>query len=197
MTDIGEAEPPSLADRPAVGELTRRMTLARLARAWGLALQGAIRRVDAAGRMAFDAREPPLVAASPAQAFALAGDLAALIDDVIIEGLDWARLDRLAPEAFDPYWRITLDFLKIATSAWPAWLDEQGLVDRAARRRRRRRPRDRGLDERRRARADDHRGLHRHQSRDRAADRRDRARATRARWCCPISTRNSTTRRGR
>jgi ATP-dependent helicase/nuclease subunit B len=131
--DLGEVEPPSFADRPAVGELTRRMTLARLTRAWGPALKGAIRRVDARGQLAFDAEEASLVASSPAQALALAGDLATLIDDVIIEGLDWARLDRLAPEAFDPYWRITLDFLKIATSAWPSWLDEQGLVDRAAR----------------------------------------------------------------
>jgi ATP-dependent helicase/nuclease subunit B len=131
--DLGEADSPRLDERPAVGELTRRMTLARLTRAWGEALKGAIRRVDAQGRMMFDAREPSLVAASPAQALALAGDLAALIEDVIIEGLDWGRLDRLAPEAFDPYWRITLDFLKIATAAWPAWLDEQGLVDRATR----------------------------------------------------------------
>jgi ATP-dependent helicase/nuclease subunit B len=126
-----EVEPPRLEERAAVGDLTRRMVLSRLTRAWGEALKGAIRRVDAEGRIVSDVREPPLVAASPAQAFALAGDLAGLIDDVVIEGLDWARLDHLAPEAFDPYWRITLDFLKIATAAWPKWLDERGLIDRA------------------------------------------------------------------
>jgi ATP-dependent helicase/nuclease subunit B len=109
------------------------MTLARLTRAWGEALRGAIRRVDARGRMTFDESERPLVASSPAQALALAGDLAALIDDMIIEGVAWERLDRLAPDAFDPYWRITLDFLKIAVTAWPKWLDEHGLVDRATR----------------------------------------------------------------
>jgi ATP-dependent helicase/nuclease subunit B len=116
----------------AVAELTRRMILARLTRAWGEALRGAIARADADGRLLFH-DEAPLVAASPAQAFALAGDLAALIDDMIIEGVPWTRLEGLAPGDFDPYWRITLDFLKIAIAQWPAWLTENGLVDQAAR----------------------------------------------------------------
>jgi ATP-dependent helicase/nuclease subunit B len=124
---------PRLEARPAVGELTRRLTLARLTRAWGEALRGAIRRVDAHGRIAFDESEPPLVASGPAQAFALAGDLAALIDAMIIEGVAWERLDGLVADTFDPYWRITLDFLKIAVSAWPQWLAEHDLVDRATR----------------------------------------------------------------
>jgi ATP-dependent helicase/nuclease subunit B len=128
-----DSQTPRLEAKPAVGELTRRLTLARLTRAWGEALRGAIRRVDAHGRIAFDESEPPLVAASPAQAFALAGDLAALIDDMIIEGVAWERLDDLVADAFDPYWRITLDFLKIAVSAWPQWLAEHDLVDRATR----------------------------------------------------------------
>jgi len=134
-TDLGDFETPEHARDalPAVGELTRRMTLSRLTRAWGEALRGAIRGVDAQGLMTFDASQPPLVASSPAQALALAGDLAALIDDMIIEGVAWERLDRLVADTFDPYWRITLDFLKIAVSAWPRWLDERGLVDRATR----------------------------------------------------------------
>jgi ATP-dependent helicase/nuclease subunit B len=118
---------------PAVSELTRRMVLARLTRAWGEALRGAIARIGADGELLFHDDEAPLVAASPAQAFSLAGDLAALIDDMIIEGVPWARLEGLAPGDFDPYWRITLDFLKIAIAQWPAWLAERGLVDEAAR----------------------------------------------------------------
>src|SRR5271157_648326 len=47
---------------PAVGDLTRRHTLATLVRAWGEALRGAIRSVDADGRFIVDGREPPLVA---------------------------------------------------------------------------------------------------------------------------------------
>ena len=118
---------------PAVGALTRRHTLATLTRAWGKALRGAIRHVDADGRLIVDPTEPALVAATPAQAYALAGDLAALIDDMIIEGAPWARLETLAPDLYDPYWRITLDFLKIAFARWPEWLAERGLIDRAQR----------------------------------------------------------------
>jgi len=117
----------------AVGDLARRMILARLTRAWGQALRGAIRGVGADGLLTFDAAEPPLVATSPAQAFALAGDLAGLIDDFIIEAVDPARLDDLVADRFDPYWGVTLDFLKIAFAHWPAWLAERGLVDRARR----------------------------------------------------------------
>lgn len=123
-----------IADAPdAVSELTRRMILARLTRAWGEALRGAIASVDSEGQMLFHPAEAPLVAASPAQAFFLAADLGALIDDMIIEGVDWARLESLAPDNFDAYWRITLDFLKIAIAQWPAWLEEHGLIDQAAR----------------------------------------------------------------
>jgi ATP-dependent helicase/nuclease subunit B len=131
LDEFADTEAPRISEMPAVGDLTRRMVLARMTRAWGEALRGAIRRVDADGRLAFDEREAPLVARSPAQALALAGDLAALIDDMIIEWVPWDKFDRLVADAFDPYWRITLDFLKIAVSAWPKWLDEHGLVDRA------------------------------------------------------------------
>jgi ATP-dependent helicase/nuclease subunit B len=117
----------------AVSELARRMVLARLTRAWGQALRGAIRGVGADGLLTFDAAEPPLVAASPAQAFALAGDLAGLIDDFIIEGVDPARLNDLVADRFDPYWGVTLDFLKIAFAHWPDWLAERGLIDHARR----------------------------------------------------------------
>ena len=86
--DAPRAGPP-----PAVGDLTRRHALATLVRAWGEALRGAIRSVDADGRIVVDANEPALVAATPAEAYALAGDLAALIDDMIIEGVDSRKLD--------------------------------------------------------------------------------------------------------
>ncbi len=125
-------EAPRAGLPPAVGELTRRHTLAVLVRAWGRALGGAIRGARADG-LVFDAHEPALVATTPAEAYALAGDLATLIDDMIIEGVDWRRLETLAPEAYDTYWRITLDFLEIAFAHWPQWLEEKGLIDRAKR----------------------------------------------------------------
>ena len=126
-------EAPRPALPPAVGALTQRHTLATLIRAWGLALGGAIRTVGADGLLIVDPAEPALVAATPAQAYALAGDLAALIDDMIIEGAPWTKIETLAPDAYDPYWRITLDFLKIAFAHWPLWLAERGLIDRAKR----------------------------------------------------------------
>ncbi|THD46413.1 MAG: double-strand break repair protein AddB [Bradyrhizobium sp.] len=123
----------ALSDAAAssVSEIARRMTLSRLVRAWGVALRGAIRGVDADGQMSFDPSEPPLVATSPAQAFALSGDLAGLIDDFLIEDVSPERLQGLVADRFDPYWGITLDFLKIAFALWPQWLAERGLTDRA------------------------------------------------------------------
>jgi ATP-dependent helicase/nuclease subunit B len=126
-------EVPRAAVPPAVGALTRRHALATLTRAWGKALKGAIRQAEPDGQLIFDPAEPALVAATPAQAYALAGDLAALIDDMIIEGAPWTSLETLAPDLYDPYWRITLDFLKIAFAHWPDWLAERGLIDRAKR----------------------------------------------------------------
>jgi ATP-dependent helicase/nuclease subunit B len=125
-------ELPRGAVTPAVGALTRRHVLATLTRAWGKALKGAIRHADANG-LIVDPGEPALVAATPAQAYALGGDLAALIDDMIIEDAPWTRLETLAPDLYDPYWRITLDFLKIAFAHWPDWLAERGLIDWAKR----------------------------------------------------------------
>ena len=49
-------ELPRAAVPPAVGALTRRHTLATLTRAWGKALRGAIRHVDADGRLIVDRR---------------------------------------------------------------------------------------------------------------------------------------------
>ncbi len=117
---------------PGVGALARRHALALLVRKWGQALEGAICGADA-DRLLFDRERPALVASSPAQAYALAADLAALIDDMTIEGVDWRRIETLAPEEYDRYWRITLDFLKIAFAHWPEWLRDNGLVDRAKR----------------------------------------------------------------
>jgi ATP-dependent helicase/nuclease subunit B len=80
--DDDEAPRPALPR--AVGALTRRHVLATMTRAWGKALGGAIRTLGADGRLVVDPSESALVAATPAEAYALAGDLAALIDDMVI-----------------------------------------------------------------------------------------------------------------
>ena len=129
-----EGEEAPRATLPAsVGALTRRHTLAIMTRAWAQALNGAIREVGPDGTLIVDPNEPALGAATPAAAYALAGDLATLIDDMIIDGVPWEKTKTLAPEVYDPYWGITLEFLKIAFAGWPQWLAEHRLVDRATR----------------------------------------------------------------
>jgi ATP-dependent helicase/nuclease subunit B len=102
---------------PKLGELERRLALARLVAAW--------------------AKRPvlsPLVVGGPASTLTLADDLARLIDDMVTRGVDWSALDRLVPDQFDKYWQHTLDFLKIAREFWPAFLAETNRIEPAARR---------------------------------------------------------------
>src|ERR1700730_2168643 len=102
---------------PKLGELERRLVLARLVAAW--------------------AKRPvlsPLVVGGPASTLTLAGDLARLIDDMVTRDVDWSALDRLVPDQFDKYWQYTLGFLKIARDFWPAFLAETNRIEPAARR---------------------------------------------------------------
>ncbi|MFZ0497122.1 MAG: double-strand break repair protein AddB [Methylocella sp.] len=117
----------------AAGEIARRMELAGLILEWARALSHAIVSVGAQGEHAFDTRESFLVAATPADAWYLSGELANLIDELIIEDVAWGRLDPLVLPEFDRYWRITLAFLDIAIEQWPKILAERNLVDKARR----------------------------------------------------------------
>ena len=112
----------SLAVPEALDGLPRRLVLMRLVGAW--AKQLGSRELASA----------PLVAGGPASTLALADDLARLIDDMTTRGVDWDALDNLVPDDLDHYWKITLDFLKIASVAWPAHLLEQNLIEPARRR---------------------------------------------------------------
>ena len=112
----------TLETPPALGSLARRLTLTRLIIAWATAL-----RPDDPG----DAR---LVVTGPASALALADDLARLMDDMATRGVSWDKLDALVPSEHDYYWKLTLDFLKIARQAWPQYLLEQGKIGAMVRR---------------------------------------------------------------
>ena len=94
---------------------------------------GALRRVDATGARDIDESEAFSVATSTVDAFALAGDLASLIDEMLIEDVAWRELDALTMGGFDDYWRITTTFLSIAVERWPGVLADAGLVDPARR----------------------------------------------------------------
>ena len=106
----------------ALGALERRLLLTRLVLGWASRLQP-----QAPG-------EAPLIASHPAAALALADDLARLIDDMTTRGVSWDRLDDMVPDHLDKYWQLTLEFLKIARTAWPAILAERGMSEAALRR---------------------------------------------------------------
>jgi ATP-dependent helicase/nuclease subunit B len=102
---------------PKLGELERRLTLARLVAAWA---KGPVLA--------------PLVVGGPASTLALAGDLARLMDDMVTRGVGWEALDGLVPDQLDKYWQHSLEFLAIARQAWPAHLKEIEKIEPAARR---------------------------------------------------------------
>ncbi len=102
---------------PKLGELERRLTLARLVAAWA---KGPVLA--------------PLVVGGPASTLALAGDLARLMDDMVTRGVGWEALDGLVPDQLDQYWQHSLEFLRIARLAWPAHLQEIEKIEPAARR---------------------------------------------------------------
>ncbi len=117
----------------AIGDITRRMVLTRLILAWGEAVRHAILSVDGAGQRSLHGAEPLNVASSPADAWHLSGELAALMDELTIEDVAWTRMAPLGSDEFDRYWRITLDFLDIAMAQYPLILAERGQVDGATR----------------------------------------------------------------
>src|SRR5436190_23725032 len=75
-----------------------------------------------------------LVANSPTAALLLAGELARLMDDMVMRQVPWDRLDGLVPTDMDEYWQKTLRFLRIAREYWPAVLAEKGRIEPAERR---------------------------------------------------------------
>ena len=67
-------------------------------------------------------------------ALKLSDAIAALLDQIIIEELDFKNLENLVPADFSIHWQVTLDFLKIISEQWPNILAEQNMVDPAKRR---------------------------------------------------------------
>ena len=107
---------------PALGGLERKMLLTELIRKWAAS-------PEMRGGGSYS-----LVANSPAAALTLAGELARLMDDMIMRQVPWSRLDELVPQEVDEFWQKTLRFLKIAREYWPAMLKERGQIEPAERR---------------------------------------------------------------
>ncbi|MBA5776990.1 double-strand break repair protein AddB [Stappia sp. F7233] len=120
------AAPDATGLPPPIPPMERLLAMTRLVRGW----KGALRR-DVLG---LSPDEPLRLPASAADAAWLAGDLLSLMDEVATEEAGWAGLLSLVPDDHARYWQITLDFLKIAMEAWPAYLTEHGAMDPKARR---------------------------------------------------------------
>jgi ATP-dependent helicase/nuclease subunit B len=117
----------------AAGEIFRRMRLAELIFAWARVLNDAGSPAGGTADAESEPRESFVAATTFADAWHLAGELAGLVDDLIIEKVPWKRLTALVLPEFDDYWQKTLDFLDIAIEEWPKILAERGLVDKAQR----------------------------------------------------------------
>jgi len=120
---FSETAGPAALDLPeAIGGFERQTLLAELILIWASSprLRGA--------------EGTPLVAQSPGAAFALAGDLARLMDDMTTRQVPWEKLSELVPDDFDRFWQYTLDFLRIAHEHWPGILAARGAIEPAERR---------------------------------------------------------------
>jgi len=124
--------PDALDLPPAVSEIARRLALTELVLKWSQVMR---RSADAASFLADEATAAG--ANTPAQAAHLAAELARLMDMVETERPGEPVLQELAalvPEEFSEHWQQTIEFLKIVTEAWPAHLEETGLLSPAQRR---------------------------------------------------------------
>ncbi|OJF98404.1 double-strand break repair protein AddB [Pararhizobium antarcticum] len=112
-----DAEIPAILDlSPPLPGTSRLIELGRLVLAWRNQLPKIVLDIHA---------ESPLIApASPADAIWLAKNLADLIDAMETEELDWAALDTIEAADHALWWTLTLEFLKIARTYWPARLEE-------------------------------------------------------------------------
>ncbi|WP_332685984.1 double-strand break repair protein AddB [Bosea sp. (in: a-proteobacteria)] len=130
LGDVDEAETALIAGAGAelarlapIEPLRRRFVLTQLIAQWGKAANRRHLRLDPA--------EPALVPATLAEAWGLAGDLAALLDQMQTEGVAPQRLKGLDAARFDEIWQFNARFLDIVAETWPAILAERGECDPA------------------------------------------------------------------
>jgi ATP-dependent helicase/nuclease subunit B len=131
LGDVDEAETALIGAGAWAGErigpidpLARRMVLTQLVDAWGKTANRSHLRLDLS--------EPSLVPATLAEAYGLAGDLAALLDQMQTESVPVERLMTLDAARFDAIWQLNASFLSILGDVWPKILDERGACDPAA-----------------------------------------------------------------
>lgn len=119
LTRLG-AETLDLA--PAIAPIARTLALMKLVLYWRAAMNKA------------DPDERSAGANTPAQAAALALELASLMDMVETENVALSNIAGLVPETFATHWQQTVEFLRIVTEYWPLHLAQNGLLSQAGRR---------------------------------------------------------------
>ncbi len=122
---LGAENPDVLAHLPdgrmVIEPVERQLVLAELTQKWVQAMSPATR--DLLGK------EEIALPSSASDALRLAADLARFMDQVETEETDWQLIAKIAPDGFDQWWQLTLDFLKIIMQTWPQYLSEKNLVN--------------------------------------------------------------------
>lgn len=115
---------------PAIGAVERQLVLTELILKWSQTLNTQNGEADHSA----DITQTYAPETTPSQAVLLARELIRLMDEVETEQVDFSKLTDIVPEQFSEHWSMTLEFLKIITQMWPAFLQEQNLLSPSARR---------------------------------------------------------------
>lgn len=123
IAELGPSGAEALEQAPAVNPLDRMLILMQLVARWRQTMAEAA-----------SPSERTALGSTPAQAAQLASELAKLMDDIERENVSLSGIQSLVPETYSEHWKKTVDFLKIVTEFWPAYLESNGLTSPEARR---------------------------------------------------------------
>jgi ATP-dependent helicase/nuclease subunit B len=123
LVEFGASGIEALEQTPAINSLDRMLVLMQLVAHW--------RNTMAEGDTA---RAKTALGSTPAQAAQLANELAKLMDDIEREDVSLSNIQSLVPDNYSAHWKKTVNFLKIVTEFWPAYLAANDLTSPEARR---------------------------------------------------------------
>lgn len=112
--------------QPIIAPAKRQLILSRLVDGWAQSLNQQQRDLYRGSDI--------VIPSSLSDAIWFAAELARLMDTIATEEVGWEKLQELVPQDHANWWQLTLEFLKIATTQWPAILEEMNLQDAATQR---------------------------------------------------------------